>query len=150
SYHALWEWAMAVKRIGLRDVRALAPGDVIWDSVVRGFGARRQQGATAYFLKYRTAEGRQRWFTIGPHGSPWTPDTARAEAQKILGRVADNADPAAEKQTKRNAKTVAELCDLYLADAESGRLMTRRRVPKKPSTLATDRGRIERHIKPLI
>jgi integrase len=39
---------------------------------------------------------------------------------------------------------------LYLADAEAGRLVTRRRTTKKPSTLATDRGRIERHIKPLL
>ena len=28
--------------------------------------------------------------------------------------------------------------------------MTRRKLAKKPSTLATDRGRIERHIKPLL
>ena len=46
--------------------------------------------------------------------------------------------------------TVDQLCDLYLADAEAGRLMTRRRTAKKASTLLTDRGRIERHIKPLL
>jgi integrase len=45
---------------------------------------------------------------------------------------------------------VAELCDLYLADAEAGRLLTRRNVAKKPATLALDKGRIERHIKPLL
>jgi hypothetical protein len=39
---------------------------------------------------------------------------------------------------------------LYLADAEAGRLITRRRAAKKASTLATDRGRIHRHIKPLL
>jgi hypothetical protein len=37
--------------------------------------------------------------------------------------------------------TVAELCDLYLS--ESG-------VRIKPSTLALDRSRIERHVKPLL
>jgi integrase len=42
------------------------------------------------------------------------------------------------------------LCDLYLADAEAGRLVTRRRTPKKASTLAIDKGRIARHIKPLL
>ena len=47
-------------------------------------------------------------------------------------------------------QTVAELCDLYLADAEAGRLVTRRRTQKKASTLAIDRGRIARHIKPLL
>lgn len=139
------------KRIGLRQVRALKQGGTIWDSAVPGFGARRQSGdAVAYVLKSRTSEGRQRWHTIGRHGAPWTPDTAREEARRLLGEVAKGGDPAAEKQTKRKAETVAELCDLYWTDAEAGRLMTRRRAPKKASTLLTDKGRVEKHIKPLL
>jgi integrase len=139
------------QRIGLRQVRALKPGDTIWDASLSGFGARRQKSeAVSYVLYYRTAEGRQRWYTIGRHGAPWTPDTAREEARRLLGDVAHKADPAADKRAARNAQTVSELCDLYLEDAESGRLVTRRRTPKKVSTLATDRGRIERHIKPLL
>jgi integrase len=143
---------MATKqRLGLRQVRALKVGDLVWDSSVPGFGARRQQGeAIAYVLKYRTREGRQRWYTIGRHGAPWTPEAAREEAQRLLGGVASKADPAAEKRAARNAETVSDLCDLYLADAASGRLVTRRRAPKKQSTLETDRGRIERHIKTLL
>jgi integrase len=143
---------MAVRnRIGLRQVRALKPGQTIWDASLPGFGARRQNSeAVAYVLYYRTTEGRQRWYTIGRHGAPWTPESARSEAKRLLGDVAHKFDPAAEKRAKRNAKTVSELCDLYLSDAESGRLVTRRRSPKKASTLVTDRGRIERHIKPLL
>jgi integrase len=64
--------------------------------------------------------------------------------------VVGGADPAAEKKAKRKAATVGELCDLYLADAEAGRLLTRSQSAKKASTLLIDRGRIERHIKPLI
>jgi integrase len=139
------------QRLGLRQIRALKPGEIIWDPSVPGFGARRQRGdAVSYVLFYRTREGRQRWFTIGRHGAPWTPESARDEAQRLLGSVASKADPAAEKRAARNAQTVTELCDLYLADAEAGRLVTRRRVAKKTSTLTTDRGRIERHIKPLL
>jgi hypothetical protein len=67
-----------------------------------------------------------------------------------LGDVARQRDPAAEKRAARTAQTVAELCDLYLADAEAGRLVTRRRTQKKASTLAIDKGRIARHIKPLL
>lgn len=142
---------MGNRKIGLRDIRALRPGNIAWDAAVAGFGARRQRSeAVSYFLIYRTQEGRQRWHTIGRHGSPWTPDTARAEAQRLLGNVVTGADPAAVKKAKRKAATVAELCDLYLADAEAGRLLTRRKVPKKSSTLAIDKGRIERHIKPLL
>src|SRR5262245_51204885 len=138
-------------RIGLRQIRSLGAGQTLWDSSLPGFATRRQNGsAVAYILKYRTAEGRQRWFTIGRHGAPWTPETARAEAKRLLGDIARRMDPAADKRAGRNAQTVSELCDIYFADAEAGRLVTRRRAPKKASTLATDRGRIERHIKPLL
>ena len=139
------------KRIGLREVRALGSDDEVWDGTVSGFGARRQKGeAVSYVLMYRTREGRKRRVTIGRHGSPWTPEMARHEAQRILGEVVKGADPAAEKRKAREAMTVATLCDQYLADAEAGRLLTRRGQSKKASTLEIDKGRIERHIKPLL
>ena len=142
--------AVLQRRIGLSDIRGLKPGEIIWDGAVGGFHARRQQSKTvSYIVVYRTAEGRQRWQTIGRHGSPWTPETARDAAKRILGHVVGGADPAAEKHAKRKAASVTELCDLYLADAEAGRLLTRRKAAKKASTIATDKGRIERHIKPL-
>src|SRR5262249_43308759 len=76
-------------RIGLRQIRSLGAAQTLWDSSLPGFGTRRQNGsAVAYILKYRTAEGRQRWFTIGRHGAPWTPETARAEAKRLLGDIA--------------------------------------------------------------
>jgi integrase len=139
------------KRISLQSVRALGSGEIIWDSSLRGFGARRQRSdAISYVLFYRTKEGRQRWFTIGRHGAPWTPETAREEARRLLGSVASGLDPAIQKRAAREAQTVAELCNLYLRDAFTGRLVTRGGTTKKPSTLATDQGRIERHIKPLL
>ncbi len=138
-------------KFGLREVRSLKPGQIVWDGAVKGFGARRQRGdAVAYFLKYRTADGRQRWMTIGRHGSPWTPDMARDRAKALLGEIVAGGDPSAEKVALRNALTVEELCDLYFADALTGKVRTRSKVPKKASTLAIDRGRIDRHIKPLI
>src|SRR5690242_16702943 len=143
---------MASKKIGLREIRALKPGEIVWDSAVGGFHARRQQSKTvSYIVVYRTAEGRQRWQTIGRHGSPWTPDTARETAKRILGHLVGGADPAAEKRAKRKAASVAELCDLYIADAEAGHVLARRsKAAKKPATIATDKGRVLRHIKPLL
>ena len=138
-------------KIGLREVRALRPSELVWDTSVIGFGARRQAGdAVAYFLKYRTEDGRQRWMTIGRHGSPWTPDMARDRAREILGEVVSGADPSGEKIAKRKALTVAQLCDRYFDDALAGRVRTRSKAAKKASTLTIDRGRIERHIKPLL
>ncbi len=142
---------MQRRKIGLREVRALQPTEIIWDTSVTGFGVRRQAGnAVSYFLKYRTADGRQRWMTIGRHGSPWTPDTARDRAREILGEVVTGADPSGEKIAKRRALSVAELCERYFEDAVAGRVRTRSKAAKKSSTLAIDRGRIDRHIKPLL
>src|SRR5215472_9330159 len=139
------------KRIGLREVGTLGPGEMVWDTAVTGFAARRQKSdAVTYLIKYRATGRRQRWHTIGRHGSPWTPESARAEARRILGEVVQGADPAARKRAARKATTVAELCDAYLADAAAGRLLTRSKSPKKASTLAVDKGRIERHVKPLL
>lgn len=64
--------------------------------------------------------------------------------------VAKGVDPAAEPSPDLNAISVGELCDWYLAEAEAGRILGRRRRPIKASTLAMDRSRIEAHIKPLL
>ena len=140
------------RRLSLRDVRALEPGGVVHDPSLRGYGARRRQGtAVTYFVLYYTAAGRRRRFTIGQHGAPWTPETAREKALAVLAEAKLNGgDPAADKRANRDAATVAQLCDAYLADAEAGRLLTRRGAAKKASTLVTDRSRIDRHIRPLL
>jgi hypothetical protein len=143
---------MPAKRgVNLKSVRALAIGSTIWDGVVSGFGCRKQKTDTAVFiLKYRTKEGRQRLYTIGRFGSPWTPDSARARALELLNGIVRHRDPMAEKRALRGALTVSELCDRYLADAEAGTLLTKRGGVKKASTLVSDRARIAAHIKPLL
>lgn len=79
-----------------------------------------------------------------------TPDEARQRARKALGRVAGGEDPSAARDAARGAVTVAALCDDYLAAAEKGLVLGKRKRPKSASTLATDKGRVERHIKPLL
>jgi hypothetical protein len=87
----------------------------IWDTDVRGFGARRRGlGRKYYFLKYRLPNGRQRWATIGRHGSPWTVETARKEARRLLGQIVDGEDPVKTKAIERADLTISQLCDLYL------------------------------------
>ena len=138
-------------KISLRDIRVLQPGQTIWDGSVSGLAARRQVSpVVSYILMYRTMDGRKRTYTIGKHGSPWTPETARQEARRILREVVKGADPMADKLAERGAITVAELCQQYMADVEAGRLLTRRKAAKTESTLISDRGRIARHIIPLL
>jgi integrase len=137
---------MGGKRIRLskRTVDAVQASDrdqFVWDSEVLGFGLKvSRQGLRTYVVQYRS-EGRSRRFTIGAHGSPWTPETARDRAKVLLGQVADGEDPQEEKAGLRKSLTVAELCDLYLTVG----LATR-----KPASVASARADIENHIKPLL
>jgi hypothetical protein len=101
--------------VTIKAVQALGPGQTLWDSAVRGFGCRRQRQAPTYILKYR-AGGRQRFITIGPHGAPWTPDSARREAKRLLGLVAAGRDPA-----PAGRDTLATVAEHYLTHAR-GRL----------------------------
>lgn len=83
-------------RIIVRHITAMEPGEVIWDTAVRGLGARRQAGPVSYILRYRAqGSGHQRSYTIGKHGSPWTPETARDRARHLLGEIVQGGDPAA-------------------------------------------------------
>lgn len=79
-------------KISKRAVDALDDG-ILWDTELRGFGVRARTTGKTYVLKFRI-DGKQRWHTIGRHGSPWTPELARREAKRILGEVAVGHAPA--------------------------------------------------------
>jgi integrase len=115
---------------------------IIWDSEIKGFGLLLMpSGVKSYFYQYRTAEGRQRRATIGKHGD-WTPTEARAKAEEYREVVRSGRDPLAEKRALKEAPTVAEILDAYL-ESESF-------TDKALSTQRVDRGRIERHLRPLL
>ncbi len=130
----------ALRQITKAVVDNLRPGQIAWDRDMKGFGIRCQRRYKIFVLKYRIG-GRQRWYSIGKHGSPWTANTARKEAARLLGHIAAGRDPADARDEKKHDLTMSELCDLYVTEGCT---------IKKTSTLATDRGRIERHIKPLL
>lgn len=136
-----------------RFVDALKPTDrdiVYWDDDLARFGLRvKPSGARTWVIQYRNSAGRTRKLALGRVGV-LTPEEARQRASKALGRVADGADPSATRKAARGAMTVADLCKEYLAAAEKGLVLGKRKQPKAVTTLATDRGRIERHIKPLL
>ena len=124
---------------------------VLWDAELKGFGVRVQRGSVkSYILHYRVGSGRGaplRKLTIGKHGSPWTPETARAEAKRLLAIVAQGKDPTGAKS---QSLTVGQLCERYLEAARAGLVLTRFKRSKRPATVAIDEGRVRRHIQPLI
>ena len=129
------------KRITLRGVQTLTPGGILWDADVKGFGVRCQRRDKVYILKTRIG-GRTYWFSIGKHGSPWTPEMARREARRILGKIADGNDPAAAREARRNRPTIAELCDRFLDEYAQEH--------KKPLSVEADRRNIRNHINPIL
>jgi integrase len=120
-------------------VDRLSPGEMIWDLEIRGFGVRCQRRDRVYTVKYRS-QARQRWYTIGKHGSPWTPELARREAKRILGLVAEGKDPADKKQKDRSAPTLSALADRFLEEHVEAK--------SKDRTYTEYKRLIERIIKP--
>jgi integrase len=110
-------------KITHRSVEALTPttgGEaVLRDSELAGFEVRARGSAKVYGIRYRFGTGRaapMRRYTIGRHGSPWTPYTARAEARRLLGEVARGKDPAGGKAEQKAAPTVAELAEQFMTE----------------------------------
>ncbi|HEX5454114.1 MAG TPA: tyrosine-type recombinase/integrase [Stellaceae bacterium] len=124
-----------------RDVFAWDSGD----GALKGFGVRmKPSGAAAYLVQYRTKEGRTRRLAIGRVGV-LTPDEARVIAGEKLKEATKGGDPSAERhRVRREALTIAELADLYLAEGPASK------PNKKASSWGTDRSNIERHVKPLL
>lgn len=133
------------RKITLSMVEAAEPADsdaFFWDAEAKGFGLKvTPKGRKVYIVQYRLPGSPTKRHTLGKHGSPWTPATARTEALRVLGLAAAGIDPAAEKKRAKADITMAALCDRYMV--EGGRT-------KKESTRTTERRLIEAHIKPLL
>src|ERR1700722_1912921 len=118
------------------------------DDELAGFALRaKPTGVRTWVIQYRNSGGRTRKLALGRVGV-LTPDEARQQARKALGRVAHGEDPSATRQATRGAITVADLCRDYLAAAEKGLVLGKGKRPKTETTLASDRSRIDCHILP--
>jgi integrase len=118
---------MPTARITKQAVDGLGTGPkeaFLWDDQLRGFGLRTTpNGAKSYVFQYRMGgrEAPSRRYTIGRHGSPWTPQTARKEAERLAILVHQGTDPVqAEHERRRQAVDlsfeayVETFIDLYL------------------------------------
>lgn len=125
-------------------------GTILWDSKLKGLGVRVfPTGLKTFVIKFRTRGGRQRWLKIGTFGA-LTIDQARERAKVELAKVLSGEDPADSRDQRRARVTISQLCDFYMEAAEAGLVLGRGGTAKKRTTIATDRGRIAVHIKPLL
>jgi len=131
-----------------RAVDALKPSAaryVAWDTELAGFGVRvSPTGRKSYVFRYRASggrSGRSREPVIGVHG-PITPDQAREIARTWAALVAAGGDPAADRESLRQAPTVSDLLDRFITDhAERN---------NKPSTVRNVKQTIENHLRPAL
>src|SRR6266404_1660608 len=127
------------RRLTKTTVDRLKPGDTAWDSDVRGFCVRKQRRDAVYALKYR-AGGKQRLYTIGLHGSPWTVEKARNEAVRLWGEIAKGTDPTLLREAMKEAPTFDAFADRYLDEVSD--------THKKASTAREDRRMLRLHARP--
>ncbi len=128
-------------KITLRAVEAQKVG-IIWDGDIPGFGLRvLANGARVYVLKFRAGGrgGRQRWLTIGRHGAPWTPASARDEVRRLLGLIASGIDPATQRDAANRNPSLSDFATRAL-DEQRGNL--------KPATAERYRYLLDRLILP--
>lgn len=96
-----------VGKITVATVRDMSPGTELRDADLKGFGVRRQNASISYFVHTRI-NGRLKRLTIGRHGSPWTPETARREAATLLMGIRSGQDPAHERNQRRQVSETFE------------------------------------------
>ena len=121
-----------------------------WDSEIRGLGIRLKPSRTnTFFIQYRNETKRTRRLVLGQFGV-LTVEQARISAREQLTAVLRGQDPSADRKAMQSASTVQEQCKWYLSEAESGRLLGRRRNAIKASSLKMDRSRIQTHNIPLL
>ena len=122
----------------------------VWCSDLKGFGVFvLPSGTRTYFVDYRNIHNVRRRMKLGRHG-PVTAEQARTLAIQALADVSKGSDPLEDRNSARKAISVKDLCELYMAELEAGRILGKGGRPKKASTKITDLGRITRHIIPLI
>lgn len=101
---------MPTGRVSKQAVDA-APAGFLWDDTLKGFGLRvTAAGARSYVYQYRLGgrEAGTRRVTIGTHGSPWTPATAREEAKRLSILVGQGVDPMdADRERRRQSVDLA-------------------------------------------
>jgi integrase len=94
---------------------------LLYDTEVKGFAAAiyaptlsNKSGNRSFLLEYRI-DGVRRFYTIGDRPT-WSVDAARIEAKELRRRIDRGEDPAQDKRERRDAPTIIDLIDRYVAE----------------------------------
>ncbi len=130
----------------IRNLEPKAAKYFIWDEgsrAVAGLGvAVYPAGTKTFVFQYRNQHNKTRRYTLGKSAKMLTLDEARQLAKNLAAEVRAGKDPQAERRKRREALTVNDLLDEYLASEKF--------AAKAETTRKTDRGRLDRHIRPLL
>src|SRR6516165_9163605 len=126
--------AMAAGRLTVAALNGLEGW--LWCEKVCGFGARKQRKGIFFYVRARH-RGRQIMHSIGRYGSPWTVETARAEALRLLGILSTGSDPFGQSLS---SETFGEEIERYLE---------RKRKSLKPRSFIEDQRYLRKHAAPL-
>jgi integrase len=127
------------RRLTLKIIEGLQPGDIVWDLDLPGFGVRRQKQCASYILKTRV-HGRQRWMTIGRHGAPWTPQLARRQARRLMVGAVDGNDLSPRSTPTADAPITVAAAAARFVDEHGPKL--------KPNSRKLYQAALNRHIVP--
>lgn len=131
-------------RLTKKAIDAIAPQAKrfeVWDDAIPGLYLRVEpSGLKTFYLFYRTALYRQRRLKLGAYGV-LTLEQARERARAALVSVSGGQDPAGERKDQREAPTVADLAERYMAEVTP---------TKAPTTAVRERTKWTRHILPAL
>ncbi len=132
---------MALTEKRIRDLKPRDRNHIEWDDEIVGLGVRiTPAGAKAYVLNYRI-NGRSRRMTLAKVSEMKLAD-ARSLAAEYMTQVRRGTDPMADREGRRTAPTVADLCDRYLDEHAK---------PKKSARSAReDERQIAKYLRPAL
>ena len=101
------------------EVDNLKPSDkdfFVWGDDPKGFGVKVfTSGVKSFVFQYRTKEGQTRRYTIGKLSNTLTVDQAKKRAKDLFIDVLSGNDPMGQKRARREAITISELLNRYVA-----------------------------------
>ncbi|PZQ80020.1 MAG: integrase [Ancylobacter novellus] len=112
---------MPTIKLTRRNVSSLQPAakPIVWYDVdLKGFGLKiMPSGARSWIVEYRPGAGgrgvAKKRLKVG--GDALSPEAARAAAEKLLASVALGSDPSSDRTAEREAMTVSDLLDMFVA-----------------------------------